>query len=48
VILDRARFQKEADRSVRRTPPPSFNYNILNSGMCIGAFKNGAFGIHTC
>jgi len=48
VILDRARFQKEADRFGAPDATAVFNYNILNSGICVGAFKSGAFGIHTC
>jgi hypothetical protein len=48
VILDRARFQKEADRFGAPDATAVFNYNILGSGLCVGAFKNGAFGIHTC
>jgi hypothetical protein len=48
VILDRARFQKETDRFGAPDATAIFNYNILGSGMCIGAFKNGAFGIHNC
>jgi len=39
VILDRARFQKEADRFGAPDATAVFNYNILNSGMCIGAFQ---------
>jgi hypothetical protein len=48
VILDRARFQKDADRFGAPDDTAVFNYNILNSGICVGAFKGGAFGIRTC
>ena len=48
VILDRARFQKETDRFGAPDATAVFNYNILGSGICVGAFKGGAFGIHTC
>jgi hypothetical protein len=48
VILDRARFQKDADRFGAPDATAVFNYNILGSGICVGAFKSGAFGIHTC
>jgi hypothetical protein len=48
VILDRARFQKETNRFGAPDATAVFNYNILGSGICVGAFKNGAFGVHTC
>lgn len=48
VILDRARFQKDADRFGTPDATAVFNYNILGSGICVGAFKGGAFGLHTC
>lgn len=48
VILDRARFQKEADRFGAADDTAALNYNILGSGICIGAFKGGAVGIRTC
>ncbi len=48
VILDQARFQKDTDRFGSPDATAVFNYNILGSGICVGAFKGGAFGIHTC